>query len=282
MKNKFTINILLVCFTCFFLASWSDGPANHDEIDGTESPFSTGSCGSGTSCHGSSNSAGSVTLELKDANGNSVTSYIGGESYTIVLTAIGTELSHYGFQLLVLDDVDNTAAVSIGTLTTNTSNTQITDLNGIKYAEHSEQLPSNIINVNWVAPGVGTGTAKIFAKVNNVNNNDAKTGDQQMFPVNATITENIGSSLDENKLNSTMNFVSINSKQLEVSMNSKVEGDLDFMIIDISGKIIETEVKKISKGENRFVFSTNKLSNGIYLMRVSNGVSFLAKKFSIE
>jgi Reeler domain len=278
MKKNYILKITSLALICFFLSSFEDGPANGNK-DATGSPFNNASCSS-PSCHGSSLSAGNLSVSILDLTDNPVTSYTPGENYTIRLSVVGGSLTHFGFQLLVLNNLNNPSAVSIGTLTPNSPNTQITDFNGKKYAEHSSQLSSGIIEINWVAPMAGTGTANIYAVAINANNNGAKTGDQPLVPITASLTESISSGLNSsNKLNSSIRLVTNSTNQLEAYLKSNVAGSFDFLLMDIAGKVLETRVQQVNIGENRFLFSTENLSKGVYTLRVSDGTSTLAGKF---
>ena len=280
MKANYISKIALVSASYLILSSYSDGPAANNK-DATGSPFANSSCSS-NGCHGSTLSTATLTVELKDANNIAVAAYTAGQQYTIVATINGGTLTHYGFQMVVLNDVNSLSAVNLGTISANSPNGMVTGFQGKNYGEHNATSTSNVFIFNWTAPAAGSGTAKIYAVANTVNNNTTKTGDLPLAPIVVSFTEDLGGIGigDNNKINSTLQLVNNRNGDLEILMNSNVEGNFDFVLFDMSGKIIETKQQQIKKGENKFTYQTENLSKGIYVIRVSNGSSFLASKFA--
>ena len=139
--------------------------------DRTGSPISNGTC---SSCHSGSSLSSSVEVSLLD-NGNAITEYTPGETYTLQVKVNGNGTG-FGFQSSVLANNTNAGSMSSAI----SANTQVSGNNGIYYAEHDGTASANgsyNFQVNWTAPTAGTGNVTIYASGLTVNKNSNTSGD---------------------------------------------------------------------------------------------------------
>ena len=69
---------------------------------------------------------------------------------------------------------------------------------------------------------------------------------------------------------------------ITVDYNSNADSNLEFYVIDVTGKVLQMDKADAIKGANAYQFDLNKLSNGIYFLRISNGAEVTHAKFLIE
>lgn len=154
-------------------------------MDRTGSPISGGTC---ASCHGSGVYNPTLTVTVKNASGNAVTSYTPGANYTVeylINNTTGSPLG-YGMQSVALTSSNANGGNFSSPVT---PNSQITTLNNRKYAEHAGTHPNNLFIFNWTAPTQGTGNISFYSVANAVNGNGGTSGDKVTAVVTTTLTE---------------------------------------------------------------------------------------------
>ena len=112
----------------------SNGAAAMGLGDRTGSPVG-GASSSCANCHSGGAFAPTISIDVKDASMNSITSYVPGTTYTIEYTvAAGSgSPSGYGFQGVALNASNGAAGSLVSALT---SNTQIVTIGGVDYLDH--------------------------------------------------------------------------------------------------------------------------------------------------
>lgn len=129
-------------------------------------------------CHNQGPILASLDITVLNANNQPITQYQPGQQYTasVKITATGTGLQGYGFQMIALRDAGNTDLD--GFTDTNPNNYKIATItNGRTYAEHDNISTANTFNVKWTAPVAGTGNITFYASGNGVNGNGTTSGD---------------------------------------------------------------------------------------------------------
>lgn len=163
---------------------YTSGPAAAN-LDRTGGPISGGlTC---SQCHGGGNYGTGITVTVKNSQGNPVTSYIGGATYTVEYQAtnsIGSPFG-FGFQSVALTSSNANGG---NFSATSTPNSHIITLNTRKYAEHSGVSSTGFFSFTWQAPAAGTGTVKFYSVANAVNGGGS-SGDQSSASVQTTLTE---------------------------------------------------------------------------------------------
>lgn len=173
---------------CFVPAPMrSNGAAQMGLGDRTGSPIG-GSGSSCANCHSGGSFNPTITINVLDGGGNSITSYTPGDTYTIeyTVTAGSGSPAGYGMQGLAVDAAEN-AAGNLNSV--NTANTQITASAGVQYLEHSSISVSGVFSADWTAPTAGTGLVSIYARGLAVNANGGTSGDQASASVSVGLTE---------------------------------------------------------------------------------------------
>ncbi|MDC1195846.1 hypothetical protein N8010_00650, partial [Crocinitomicaceae bacterium] len=167
----------------------SNGAAVMGLGDRTGSPIG-GAGSSCANCHGGGSFSPSISIDVKDAGLNSVTSYIPGNTYTIeytVLAGSGSP-SGYGMQGVALNP-SNGAAGNLFSPTT--PNTQITSSGGVQYLEHQSMSATGSFQTSWTAPMAGSGAVSIYARGLALNGDGSTFGDDASTSVLFGLTETI-------------------------------------------------------------------------------------------
>tara|TARA_Y100001968_G_scaffold44312_2_gene34449 strand:- start:2216 stop:3775 length:1560 start_codon:yes stop_codon:yes gene_type:complete len=205
--KKGTLLFSILIFSSFFFSFYleskkctllefqprSNGAAAMGLGDKTGGPLSGGATCMG--CHGGAPGMPNLTMSLKDASGNSVTSYTPGNIYTIDFEVTGGSL-FFGFQGVALTS-NNWQA---GTLTSPvTLNTQITNLvstsGGLQYAEHLGLSSTGIFSLLWTAPNTGTGDITFYGVGLAADGNGGTSGDHSTLPMSLVINESTSTSI---------------------------------------------------------------------------------------
>ena len=288
MKFKFiyTLFTLLLC-ALLFTAS-KDGRAFGDGQGNTGAPGdetnSNGSAKTCQSCHNTnSNIQVTLDIEVMDDDGNPVDEYIPEETYDVKVTlnSTGTQTPEgYGFQIVCLkaplgQNGDNWEAFS-----NPASNVRIVvaSSNGRQYAEHKEPSSSNEFMVEWTAPASGTGTITLYSCGNGVNLNNSSGGDNAACN-QLELTEGESTSSKELAGDVSLNvFPNPVDDVLNMEITSKVNGIFEARVYNMFGQVVQIDQIGLSTGENKLSLSVNDLSEGSYLLQITDGEYMTSKK----
>lgn len=187
------LHLLFVLFGCglawFVLSSRSGGLAATSNQDRSGSPVSSGQC---SNCHSGGSFGAQAAITVKDGGGNTVSSYIPGNSYTVEIVMSGSGAAGYGTQLSILD-ASNSNAGTFGSVIT--SNTQISTIFGRSLLEHSGISSTGIFQANWTAPVAGTGTVTLYGNGIAANANGGTSGDQGSAIANLSLSEAVATTI---------------------------------------------------------------------------------------
>lgn len=190
MRHYYLPLLLLGSLTAgtLFLGN-SGGAAQVQKADRTGSPAGFGTC---QNCH--DNNAFGPSLDLKLlAQGQPVTSYVPGESYTLrVIVKANQNASTFGFQAVALLPGSNAQA---GSFKDAPSGVAVRTLNNRQYPEHSFPSLKDTFQLTWVAPAAGTGNVRIYSSGIAANGNGNDGGDGAAA-ANILLTEQAPSSTD--------------------------------------------------------------------------------------
>ncbi len=176
MKKKLILFTLSGVFLFLTLSSWFNGIGFSGYGDRTGASGSSGCGGSG--CHGTSaTSSTTITLQLL-SSGSPTCVYVGGNTYTIRITATNTgstTLSKWGYQLSAVGTGGTTSKGSF----TAPSGSHVGTYSGVTCVEPSNYLSPTtgsggsgstyVQDITWVAPSSGTGSVTIYTAVNLTN-----------------------------------------------------------------------------------------------------------------
>jgi hypothetical protein len=173
----------------------------------------TGAPGEGVcaGCHGGASGFPTINIQMRDGSNNPVTSYIGGQTYSLrIQISGGPGGSQYGAQATVLNSANNTA----GTLSAPGTGAQITTVGLRRYLEHTNRSVSGVFGATWTAPIAGTGTVTVWAAGIFCNANGGTSGDAG-FNGSLALTENL----------TTISYPSLNyCKDLAATPNPTITG----------------------------------------------------------
>lgn len=172
MKKQLLFATFFSLVALIVMNSYSGGPASSGAGDRTGRPGGSGTC---ASCHGGGSFGGSISFQVLDANNNPVTQFTGGQSYTLQVTLNGSAPKH-GFQLVAVKASSTNS--NAGSLSPLSAGTQVTNLGGRDYAEHSSTQNSNTFSVSWQAPSAGFGDVRFYVSGLLANGNFGTSGDQ--------------------------------------------------------------------------------------------------------
>ncbi len=202
-KNLILLPVALI-MAYFVFSSHANAPAGATSIDGTGATGFTNSC-SGGGCH-NNNFSTTVTITL-DSAGTSVTRYVAGQTYNVIITGTNTSttsLPKFGFQLtaVLATGAGSASASPAGTFATTglPTGTTVSTIGGgsIQYCEQTSALTATtgsggsgttyVESFVWTAPAAGTGNIRFYGTVNAVNNDGNSTGDRvgRTFPLNVS------------------------------------------------------------------------------------------------
>lgn len=257
MKKLIVLTVLaFISFTSVLLAD-KTGVGTERGQDRTGSPV--GSAQQCNQCHSGGNFNTTITTRLKDSGGNIVTEYNGGEVYTYEVEIGGTGAKH-GFQTVAL--LSNNA--NAGNMTAVSTNAKVITMNNRKYAEHTAASVSNLFVMEWTAPSPGSGNVKFYAAGNNVNANNASSGDQVAVAGALTITESAVSAVADTDSNFEITVYPVPATdQFTVKIPSgKI---VDITVYNYEGK----EIKYLQNVTENVSVDSQSWEKGVYFIRIS-------------
>ena len=279
MKSKIQIIIAVIVPLFGLYAFMPKASGSH--------PSATGAPGEGTcansGCHvdAAVNSGAVANIHtIKDINGNDVTSYMPGETYTISISVTDLNSSKFGFQVTSLDVADE----FIGELLIiDVARTQLQDYSdpsslNREYVTHTFNGNSQVSagmgswQFNWVAPSVGSGDITFYYTTNATNSNAANTGDV-LYLSDFVLTENSSpSSIDDGKHSDLGLEVSYNenSGSIKLAYSLIESADVMLKITDINGKqVVSKSFGHVTFGKySELVQLHSKVSAGIYVVNM--------------
>ena len=273
MKFRILYTFMILFFAVGMLFNFAGGPAQASSMDRTGSPIQGGSnC---SQCHGGNNFDADMTIELRDG-ADPVTGYEPGKTYNLVFdiaNGSGTP-SGYGIQAIVLD----AGETNVGDFMNAPVNTQITDIQGFKYFEHSRLVTTNSISVEWTAPAMGTGDVTIYASGMVANGNGGNSGDG-VSTKSLTLTEGLSSTGNLSKVDFDLRLLANPvGNQLPIRIESPTSKNLDITILDLSGKVALQTEERVAQGENNINIELSELNKGVYFLKMSDDKGFVTKK----
>jgi hypothetical protein len=256
MKIPYIFSPIVLGIGGLLWISASGGVADVQSKDRTGSPVSDVNC---TQCHSAgANFSSAAIMQFTDPSGAPVSEYLPGEKYALKVNIQSIGSNSHGFQVTGLLS-DNSKA---GTCVAQSSNTQITPLNGRWYFEPSNVVMGGNYEMEWTAPSAGSGPVTFYGSALTVNGNGTTVGDEYVNIPNLVIAE--GSPNGVKDLEALVNFKvypnPVNSNLLISSeiLMSRLE------VMDLSGKtVINSMVNEKSTSVD-----VSALKNGTYLVRV--------------
>lgn len=255
-KTTLALTSLTIVLCYILFSSYSGGVANSGGGDRTGSPISSGSCGN---CHSGGSFGASISLTVKDTGNNTVTSYIGGQTYFLEYTVSSTSGSpQYGFQSVALTSTNANAGDMDSVLT---SNTRISTFSSRDYAENDGKSTTGFFRVRWIAPAANTGNVSIYYIGNAINNNSGTSGDQSTASQSMTLSEQLVFSGSA----SVINHVSCNGQSDGKAVVNVANGSPNYSYNWSNGAT--------TSGTNSTSDTVSNLSAGVYTVTVTDGTN---------
>jgi hypothetical protein len=271
MKFKILYTFFGLLFGAFLLISSSNGRATSAGEGNTGAPGENAPNGrTCQTCHNTSAAIQvSLNIELLDPNGEAVSSYIPGETYTakVVISAAAGNPVAYGFQLVSLLDDGN---AEYNAFQNPASNVKLATTNiNRQYAEHNNPSSSNEFLVEWVAPDAGQGSVTFYAGGNGVNDNSATSGDGAA--INSLTIEEGTNTFTQQIRQQELDLVAIPnpaSDFIQLELGESVEDNFLLQIVTITGQVLRTQEVASSAGKTEVNISD--LPAGQYVLLLQN------------
>ena len=217
---------------------------------------------SGVSCNTCHNTPGNfvpqIGLEVKDALGQVVTSYIPGAQYDLKVVVSGTNSPKaYGFQMTSLADNGNT---DMGVWSNLGQRVKQITLIGSKYLEQSSPRVDGIVKTKWTAPSQDKGNISFYfaGLAVNLSGNDSGdnhvTGKLTLSPSQTSSTQNLNTNQSFLYPNPTKDILTITSdKNIHNLVFYNISGQKVAQIRNENGRV---DISKLQQG----VYIVNSMS----------------------
>lgn len=233
-------------------------------------------------CHGSTALNGATeNIFVVTDNGNVVSSYVPGVTYTIALS-LASNPTKKGFQATVLDGSNN----FVGTLTpiTAAGTASVTGL-GRTYINHTfAGTSAPAWGFTWTAPATDVGAVRFYVATNKTNNNGANSGDEiytSIHPLSSTL------SLTEAETSVVQEFnasFSATNSTVYLSYSALINGNTHVNMVDLNGRsVLHTELNASSIGLNKDLIRVpEEVKNGMYVVHFFVNNVAVSKTISIQ
>ena len=283
--KKFVYTVFTLAFALLLLNN-ARGPVAAQQKGYTGAPGDqTGTC---ATCHNTGSFNPTVSIQLFDSLGTTaVTRYVLNRQYTVRLTitaAAGTP-SVYGFQLIDIRKSDNSnvkgflpkasQSADIGIDTIAAAGTTPSRV----YAGHNARLTSNVINVKWKAPATDLGIVTFYGVGNAGNNAGGSGGDNGTPSTNLQVASPTVSRVNELAENISIQLSpNPTPSEMTINLDSKTAKNLGVTILDLSGRSVITEKWQIQVGENKRSINLGNLTQGVYMLQITDNQDIVSKK----
>ncbi len=261
MKVKFLLTTFSILAMATLFMSNSGGRASSGGGDNTGAPPSGAFC---QQCHASGAFNPSVAIEVFEAGTTTaITEYVAGTTYDVKITVTAGNGSPvgYGQQTTVLDAND----AAITGWTSPGSGSQITDLSGRQFFEHSGISSTGEFTASWTAPAAGTGAVTFYTGANAVDGAGSTAGDGATKS-SLALTEGFAAN------SSNLNKLGVNMKvypnpvedvlNLETIGNSN--GEHTLTITNAAGQTVRQITTDIQLGMDLTTMNVADLATGLY------------------
>jgi hypothetical protein len=234
-----------------------------------------------TQCHSGTVQSGTgfQTVVLTNAAGNMVTSYNPGETYSVTVEMLTTNVKN-GFEIVALTP-SNAQAGSVAVTNATTTKT-VTFGSKTRITQKSGGTSLNNWSFAWTAPATNVGNVTFYLATNVSNSNNGDSGDvirnsQHVFGSTAGIQENT------EKVAINLGYAQA-TNSLTIDLTSQLNGEAAINLVDLSGKTVQFEqLGNVATGNNMLsVKLNNQLPKGVYIAHINVNNNFVSKKIYID
>jgi hypothetical protein len=259
-KLNFLMALMIGAAGLLVLQSASGGRAASGGQDRTGSPVANGTC---SACHSGGSFSAAVSATVTDAGGNTVTTYVPGQTYTVTFSVTGSGASGYAMQAAILDANNANAGDFLSNSTTNTQLTTVA-ASGIEYLEHQGLQAAGSFVATWQAPTAGTGTVTLYGVGLAANGNGGTSGDQVTSPIQLALTED--NSTNVNNIEGEIALFDVypipNQGNFTLKNNSQ-ETDFQLQIVNMAGQVVAAQQLNLAQNATQTLDFPN-LVPGMY------------------
>lgn len=272
MNKNFTNKLFLASlsiFTLIVLMSNSSGRGNVFGQAVTGAPGDSNKTCASVGCHASGSFSPNAELNVVDADGNAVSSFIPGETYDVTLSVeTSGNPNAFGFQMVALT-ADNSPATDWSDIG---SNIQIVQLGDRDYIEHTSPSSANQFNTKWTAPNTGSGDVTFYFSANAVNGNGSPAGDGA---VSSTFVLEESTTASIELLKETISIYPTPANEFITIAGEDL--NYNYSLYSLNGqKILTSEFK------SEITLDISKLEKGLYFIQLQNEDNFITKKIIIN
>ena len=247
----FTVSILLGLMFLTY-PEITKGKENGSPGGKTNSPIDGSNC---TGCHNTTlnNGQGSIMISSDMQNHE----YLPGETYTITVTASHPSFTTYGFEITAENGSSKAGNFAI----VNSSQTKL--VNGGNAVTHKSSgilgSATKTWTVDWTAPGFTSSLGSVdFYVCALTGNGDGDNSGDEVHTNIYTVTEQQSTSIQEKE---QLFSVFYSDEKININATNTIEL---INIYNINGQIVK------SVNPNTKIISTSELSNGIYIVELSD------------
>jgi len=225
-------------------------------------------------CHNSGQIQTTLGINLLDGNGNTVSEYQAGETYTIEvsLDVASGSAAEYGFQATVLTGAEGVDGPEVADFANPSANAKVAFANntGRNYVEQNGPSATNSFTVEWTAPATGTGDVTIYSCGCAVNGNNQNSGDGAACNT-LTVSEDPGvATSDIEGVEAIDIFPNPVADQLNVYIQGTQAKDLNWQLMSINGQVVKTGAIQVI-GNTYLPVNVSQLSSGTYYLQFADG-----------
>lgn len=266
MKHRYLViySFFSLVLLWLLLTGNSSGAMQEQGIDRTGSPFSPATC---QECHLANAFNPSVQIALLD-DGEPVTEYIPGESYTMQVTVhAAPQAARFGFQTVALAGADNHQA---GTFQNAPFGIAIRTKEGRQYPEQSFKSLSGTFALPWVAPPSESGAVRFYAAGVAANNDSSSSGDGAASTMLEIQESSMSSTLPANQ----SGRMDLRTESGGISATLPLRFGL-FQVFDLAGR----QIAEISVSGVEIFIPLPYLTPAVYVARWADGNEVISRKF---
>ncbi|MCI4671420.1 MAG: T9SS type A sorting domain-containing protein [Bacteroidia bacterium] len=278
MKRFLSISLVIGLFLMLFtlqLVSFSGGPpAGRTGAPGESTCNAAG-------CHNSF-TLNSGVGEVSIFSNAPAEGYTPGETYTLTYKIKESGINKFGFSSTVYSPAEMGFIGSF--MITDMTNTREYTGGDRQYVSHTSAgnaaTDSQMWSIDWEAPEAGAGEVDVYAAFNAANGANGNQGDH-IYTDRLTISENVSTSVNEEETLKSLKWFQ-NGSQLFVNYEMKTPGNLDWFMLDMSGKEVYREYAYSLDGSYEGNVDVSTFPKGVYILKIKSPGKLLSRKILIQ